>query len=354
MQPTRLLCILGIGLAASHPVLAQDAVSWIGAPDCRLAAVKPAPVAPPTWSGGCKDGFADGKGVLEWRSKKGDAFRLTATFAAGQVQGEAELHYQNGIEYTGTVKDGIPEGHGYLRYPDGAQYEGEMRHGHSEGMGEQLYASGNDYKGQWKNDERDGTGTMTYVLGGRYEGGWKNDEWSGPGKLFYAGPPGREVATVDGRDPNRPDAPAPDKKYVVKEDLARTGSLFKLDVARNLPVPADRGYEQLSPEQQATVNSWWPALAPGDEPPYPLHGTAEFHKLMSQLVSRTGVQGTISVYVTVSKEGKATGVRAVGLNDPEIRKFIATAAAVVKYKPARCAGQPCEMAYPYRLNLKLE
>ena len=354
MTSARLLFVLGLGIAGSQPVLAQDSTAWTGAPDCRLAAVKPAPAEPPKWSGACKDGYADGKGVLEWRNKDGKAFHLTAVFQAGQVQGQGELRFPNGAVYTGAFRNGVPDGQGYIRYADGGQYEGGLRMGQREGAGEFLYPNGDDYKGQWRQGSRDGTGVMTFGLGGRYEGGWKDDKPSGQGKLVYAGVPGREVATIDGRDPNRPGAPAPDKKYTVKEDSARTGHLIKLDAARNIPVPPDRGYEQLSPEEQAIVNSWWPALAPGDEPPYPLHGPAEFYKLMSKIVSKTGKTGIIRVYATVGKEGKATGVWAIGLDDPEVRKVIATAAGLVQYKPARCAGQPCEMTYPYRLGLTLE
>lgn len=353
MISTRLLFLVGLGIAVSKPAFAQDAQAWIGAPDCRLAAVKPLPAQPPKWSGACKDGYADGKGVLEWRNKDGKTYALEASFAAGQVQSEGKLRYPDGAAYTGTVRNGVPDGQGYVRYADGGQYEGGFRMGQREGTGESLYTNGDDYKGQWRQDKREGAGTITYGLGGSYEGDWKDNKPSGQGKLLYAGGQGREVATVDGRDPNRPAPPVSDKKYAVTQDTARTGSMFKRQVAHQVPVPPDRGYEQLTPEQQAIVKSWWPALAPDDEPPYPLHGPAELYKLISRIAGRLGEQGAISVYVTVSKEGKATRVLAAGLDDAELRKFIATAAAAVKYQPARCAGQPCEMAYPYRLDLTL-
>jgi hypothetical protein len=354
MASTRLLFCLGLGIAACQPAFAQDAQAWIGAPDCRLAAVKPAPAQPPSWSGGCKDGYADGKGVLEWRNKDGKTYRLEASFAAGQVQGEGQLRYPNGALYTGAFRDGVPDGQGYIRYADGGQYEGGIHMGARSGAGELLYPNGDDYKGQWQNNQRDGFGVLAYMLGGRYEGGWKDGKPSGQGKLVYAGGEGREVATVDGRDPNRPAKPVLNETYTVKEDTAPTGSQIRRDAARAIPVPPDLGYDQLTAEQQVSVNSWYPALAPGDQPPYPLHGPADFYKLMSKIVSKTGKRGSIRAYVTVGKNGKATGVRAFGLDDPQISKVIAAAAAAIEYKPARCAGQPCEMAYPYNMALTLE
>jgi hypothetical protein len=353
MHASRLPLVISLVLAACRPALAQDAPAWIGAPDCRVAAPSPAPPQAPTWSGSCKDGFADGKGVLEWRNAKGQSRQLEGTFTAGQVQGEATLRYTAGTFYTGTFKNNTPDGHGYYRYSEGSQYEGSIRMGKLEGVGEMLWADGDDYKGEFKDDQPDGTGVMTFALGGRYEGHWKDGRGSGSGKLVYAGLPVREVATVDGHDPNRHYVAAK-KTYSVKQDYPYIGSLIPAEAARAIPVPPMLGYAEMSAEQRAMVDSWFPALAPGDEPPYPLHGPAEFFKFVSKVGGNMGAQGTIRVTVVVGKDGKPVSVRSNGLDDPEVRKMIGLGAAKIAYKPARCAGQPCEMAYSYNLALKLE
>lgn len=351
----RSLLILGLGIAATHPALAQDQQAWIGASDCRLATVKPAPTQAPSWHGGCKDGYAVGKGVLEWQVKDGKTYRLEASFLAGQEQGEGVLHYPDGTVYTGTFSHNRPDGKGYVQYANGDQYEGDIRMEERDGVGEMLYANGDDYKGQWKHGNRDGTGAITYVMGGRYEGGWKDGEWSGQGKLVYAGGAGHTVTTVDGRDPNRAPAPAAGQNYALKEGLDHAhGTMIRRDIATNIPVPPHLSYQDLSPEQKAAVDSWWPALAPGDEPPYPLHGPANFLKAMSAIGSKFMVRGTTRVYALVGKDGKVVNVRAVGLDDPEARKLIAVAAGLIEYKPARCAGQPCEMVYPFNMRFTLE
>jgi hypothetical protein len=349
----RLSLVLSLALLACRPALAQDAQAWIGAPDCRIAAVKPAPAGPPTWSGGCKDGYAEGKGVLEWHADKGSTYRLSATLHAGAVQGEGELRYPDGGEYTGSLKDGVPEGHGYYRNAKGDQFEGEVHAGHFSGPSEVLYRNGNDYKGALKDDRPDGLGTMTYMLGGRYEGSWRDGKRSGRGKLVYAGLPAREVATVDGHDPDKHYI-APDKTYTLKQDHAYTGTMLPPDAARAIPVPPALGYAQLTVEQQAVINSWYPALAPGDEPPYPLHGPAEFYRFVSTVVGKTRTRGELLVYVVVDTDGKVDSVRAVGLDDPEVSKVIGLGAAAIAYKPARCAGQPCKMAYGYNMALSAE
>jgi hypothetical protein len=170
----RLPLVLSLALLASRPALAQDAQALIGASDCRLAAVKPAPAQPPTWSGGCKEGYAEGKGVLEWHTEEGKAYRLSATLHGGVVQGEGELRYPGGGEYTGTLKDGVPEGNGYYRDAKGSQYQGEIHAGYFDGPGEVLYYTGDTYTGQLKDDKPNGVGKMTYILGGSYEGNWKD------------------------------------------------------------------------------------------------------------------------------------------------------------------------------------
>lgn len=353
MPPARLSFLLGLAMLGCRPALAQDAQAWNGAPDCRIAAVKPDAAKPPSWSGGCKDGYAEGKGVLEWRTGTGDAFRLSATLRAGAIQGEGELRFPDGGNYTGTFRDGVPEGHGYYRDAKGNQFEGEVHAGRFSGPGEVLYAMGNDYKGELKDNRPDGVGTMTYILGGRYEGHWKDGKRNGSGKLVYAGLPMREVATIDGRDPNRHGI-VPTKTYTLKEESARTGSRIALDAARGSPVPPELGYGELSAEQRAIVDSWYPALAPGDEPPYPLHGPAEFYRFASAVAGKTRTRGDIRIYVLVSKDGKVAGVRASGLDDADVRKALSTGAGAIAYKPARCAGQPCEMAYGYSFSLTLE
>lgn len=344
-----------LSVLACAPAVAQETSAWIGAANCRLAPVTPPPAQAPVWSGACKDGYADGKGVLDWTDAAGKRYKLEAEFAAGRVRGEGTLRFPDGEVYTGTLKDGVPDGRGYFREPNGDQYEGDVRMGELTGTAEVLYVNGDDYKGEFRKGKRDGTGTMTFALGGHYEGGWKNGEPSGPGKIVYAGGAGREAAVQDGREPGRPRvAGAAGGTYTVDHHIATAGTTFRREAAHGIPVPPERGFKELTAEEQATVASWFPALAPGDEPPYPVKGPAEFYRATAHVVSKTQTEGNVTVYVLVGKDGKARSVRAIGLDDPEARKAVATVAGVIQYKPAVCAGQPCEMVYPYRLALGLD
>jgi hypothetical protein len=343
--------LLILGALACTPAIAQEAPAWIGAPACRLAAVNPAPARPPSWTGRCRDGYAEGKGVLEWVDAADQHYQLEAEFVAGRVAGEGTLHAPDGSVYTGTLSNGIPDGHGHFLQHDGTQYEGDVRMGKVEGMAEALYANGNEYTGQFRNGKRDGTGTLTWPTGGRYEGGWKDNKPDGPGKIVYAGTAGREVAVQDGHDPARKSVKASGPTYAVWHEDDKVAWEDQQIAARLVPVPPALSYKELSPEQQASVASWYNALAPGDEPPYPANGPAEFYQQMSKVVGRLHLQATIYLYVLVGANGKAHNVRVIGLTDPDLRKLVARVAVMVKYKPAVCAGQPCEMVYPYHLGL---
>ena len=354
MKLASALFALGLGSAACHPALAQDASSFIGAPDCRYAPVDPAPAQTPAWDGACKAGYADGKGTLSWRDGAGKTYKLEASLAAGQVQGEAKLRFPDGSVYIGTLRDGVPDGKGYFSDRNGNQYEGDVRMGERTGSGEAHYHNGNRYKGSFRNGKRDGTGFMTYALGGSYEGGWKDDQRSGPGKLVYAGGTGREAAVVDGRLPGAAETPDAERLYTLKSDYPGTGTMLRDNVATRIPVPPTLGYDKLSAQEQAVVKGWYAALAPGDEPPYPKYGPASFYKTVQQISSRLRQKGDVFVLVLVGKDGKALSVKTIGLEEPEARKVIAIAAGILEYKPARCAGQPCEMGYGYSLKLTLD
>src|SRR5690349_13989137 len=70
---------------------------WLGKSDCRIAALHPRPAHDAVaWSGACKDGHADGKGVLAWRVEGKGQRRLEATLVGGEISGEGTLATNEG------------------------------------------------------------------------------------------------------------------------------------------------------------------------------------------------------------------------------------------------------------------
>jgi hypothetical protein len=342
----------GAADAPSHP-------SWYGPSDCRIAPVDAPPISELRWSGPCRDGYAEGRGVLSWRSREGYRQTLEGTLVRGEIRGEATLKWDDGASYVGSFAGGRPHGQGYFRGPKG-QYEGEYVNGRPEGTGIFLFPNGDRYEGQWKDGLREGQGRMSYALGGSYEGEWQQGMRHGTGVLVYAGSGRRYVGQfvedrVAGARP-LPAATAP--SYSLKQDDARVGTNIRQRIVSDADVPLHLGYAQMTPEQRQRIDAGFPTLEEGDEPPYPIGGMKRFYALMSEAIGTYEAQGPLYVQVLVGADGRPVSVTSKGLEGQvtgeKMRYFAALAAMSLAYKPALCRGKPCEMRFPFYLELELK
>ena len=95
-----LSCVLFIAAAwATEATWITDAKTG-----CKVWNSNPADNESITWSGGCKDGLADGQGTVQW------------------FRGE-----KPGARYEGTMVDGKESGHGVYTFANGQRYEGHLR-----------------------------------------------------------------------------------------------------------------------------------------------------------------------------------------------------------------------------------
>lgn len=99
--------------------------------------------------------------------------------------------------YSGGCKDGLAEGHGEAAGT--AQYQGEFKAGRKHGQGVKTWSSGDRYEGGFAEDRKEGSGTYAWGprsawAGEKYSGGYRNDRRQGygvyewPGGDRYAGP----------------------------------------------------------------------------------------------------------------------------------------------------------------------
>lgn len=82
--------------------------------------------------------------------------------------------------YTGGCKKGFAQGKGVAQGVD--RYEGQFNKGMPEGKGVYSWADGSVYDGQWVNGARDGKGKMVFHLAGKdsiVSGFWKDDKYIG-------------------------------------------------------------------------------------------------------------------------------------------------------------------------------
>jgi hypothetical protein len=286
----------------------------------------------------------------------------TSTIALAQgpapAAGEVKLTLPGGSTYIGTATNGVPDGKGYFKDADGMQYEGEVRMGQRTGVAEALFPNGNRYKGEWKDGKPDGLGTMTYMLGGSYEGRWKQGVRDGRGTMSFAGSGRRaEVGFVDGEridiTPPSTEPDAPQGQYALRDANARVGSHFARKIGTS-PIPLDVGWEKLTPGQQRMVRDYYPALDEADEPPYPVTGPKVLFARLAELGGKYQINEDLRIYVLVGADGKVASVTSIGIDDPEARRLAGTLAGLMKYKPARCGGQPCQMMVPFNLRLRVD
>jgi len=116
---------------------------------CRIVNPSPRPEETVTWSGGCKEGLAEGKGVLQF--------------------------FQSGIadeKYEGAMRDGYAEGDGVQTMVDGGRYEGQFSRSRQHGEGTFYAPDGSIFKGEWKNGKPHGNGTFRTPEGRVTRGTW--------------------------------------------------------------------------------------------------------------------------------------------------------------------------------------
>lgn len=339
-------------LALAGPLHAQP--GFIGKSDCRFAPVEPAPALLSQgvrWSGACKDGYADGRGVLEWKGNDGlGERRLEALLVRGEISGAGKLSYPGG-SYLGSLRRGIPHGAGYFDYKNGAQYEGGVAGGRPHGTGTRISLDGSTYEGEWQSGLRHGRGKEVFTRGGSYDGEWRGDVFHGQGTIVYGGS-GRSWSG-EFRD-GFPATLTPHRRRqagTYDDEWPGTASSTSADDFVSDHRVTDVGWDALPAEWKEKVRRSYPALDDRDEPPYLLAGTGA--KMRSDFVAyynryaRVMPEGRIRVYVTVGADGVPTAVKLYRTPHPDLGRFVSMALMMQRFKPALCAGKPCEMIYPF-------
>lgn len=108
---------------------------------------------------------------------------IQCTLLLSQQDKPACLVLMKGISgsYTGECKDGLANGKGVATGDD--YYKGSFVEGLPDGRGIYKYKNGNIYSGEWKCGLKDGIGKFTSLADGKrlvVSGFWKDDNYTGP------------------------------------------------------------------------------------------------------------------------------------------------------------------------------
>lgn len=324
------LALLAAALIYATPVLAADVESPTDKPDCKVADATPSSKKTFTWSGSCKEGYADGAGTL-----------------AGIVDGKQVTTFE------GSLVRGRMHGEAYLQLEDGTQYEGGLRNGKWHGKGTLVTISRTRYDGEWSDGKEHGAGAKSYSTGGRYEGQWKDGKFHGKGKASYIGGQVFEGEFQEGKPLGQP-APASvaaSREHRLKSDSAEGGK-FRHTLASGGPAPFNKSYAQMSEQERQGVHRLYPMLHPDDEPPYPARGTAALVAMVSEANYELRVKGLLFANVLVDASGVPTSVQVFKSPSPAMTAVMTILLLKEKFKPALCSGAPCPMAFPFHAQFE--
>jgi len=148
-----------------------------------------------------------------------------------------------------------------------------------------------------------------------------------------------------------PDAPS----LLTNVHTQSTGTMLKKRLRWTSPIPLNKAWSELTPEQQAEFRAQYQSIRDGDEPPFPVQGLKPVFSAIQKGQDVMQARGVLDFTVSVGPDGKATNVEGAdtitGVNAREMSNYVASVLMMAKYKPAVCGGQPCAMQFPFKLKL---
>lgn len=135
--------------------------------------------------------------------------------------------------------------------------------------------------------------------------------------------------------------------YRLKADDPPTGSRIRLDAARFAPYPLDRKYEDFTVKEREAFKRFYEPMPEDDEPPFPRSGLASLILDVRDAAMKRQAKGPLVLVATVNAAGNVEKVDIFSSPDEQLARYTATKLVRTPFKPARCAGQPCRMEFPF-------
>ncbi|MBV8634551.1 MAG: energy transducer TonB [Burkholderiaceae bacterium] len=145
---------------------------------------------------------------------------------------------------------------------------------------------------------------------------------------------------------------AEDKQFGMKEENPQVGTMLKREYVHG-PLPFDKTYEELTPQQRAEFKSRYVSLGANDEPPFPKNGLKQLYMVIQKAQTKLHSDGHLEMQVMIGADGKATEVAVYHSPDPEITRVVAQLAMLTPYKPGKINGVPSAMAFPIDVDFKV-
>ena len=136
-----------------------------------------------SYTGSLHEGLMHGKGTYLWSH----GVKYQGDFLCGEMTGQGRYEWPDGSVYSGEVRRGLRHGRGRFESSSSQVYEGEWRGGRRHGRGKMVYnkAASVWYDGYWREGLRSGCGRMVYASGNEYLGQWEGDQKQGKGVMLW-------------------------------------------------------------------------------------------------------------------------------------------------------------------------
>ena len=152
----------------------------------------------------------------------------------------------------------------------------------------------------------------------------------------------------------RADETLPTARYTIRQDLPDTGTRIPRRVFTGSLIPINRRYAELTPDERQLVKSQYEAMAPMDEPPFPVDGLEAVYAAVAKVQKTLLVTGRLAMEVEVDSQGQPSAVRVLASPDPKLTQAVASVLLLTRYKPAVCGAKPCRMSLPINVNFSVD
>jgi len=145
--------------------------------------------------------------------------------------------------------------------------------------------------------------------------------------------------------------PPQGENFKLMESAPATGTNIKRQLVSSY-LPFNKRYADLTPEQKARLRAEYDKMPDTDEPPFPKDGLGSVYLKLSRAQERLQSEGALLMHVQIDAEGVAQSVSVIQTPDRDMAQVAAGVMILEKYKPAVCAGQPCAMSFPVRMEFR--
>jgi hypothetical protein len=143
----------------------------------------------------------------------------------------------------------------------------------------------------------------------------------------------------------------PRKQFELR--VEETGTRLGRAAARAEGLPLNRRYAELDANEKAIVRANYEGMPEADEPPFPADGLLPIFKALHRGVEKDAPLGVLTLVADVDSSGKVRHVDSFGKLDADFARFASRVLAGTAFKPAVCAGKPCNMQYVLRVQFGL-